>query len=379
MALPRIDRTQDARLTSLINSMADGVIAVDRYTNVVMYNGAALNILDVNGSIDNKPLDKVLSIVDKNNQPVDIIEYVRGIHTPTTSELFRLNYGDGSTINLFLSVSPVMRGYGGAHRQNGSVIVLRDITRQKSLEEERDEFISVVSHELRTPIAIAEGNISNAQFIAGKAGDIEQVKKALHDAHEQVLFLADMINDLATLSRAERGKLAVEVESINVHDFVQELLTSYSKDAEKKDLFLKTELDSKLELLFSTSLYVREILQNFVTNALKYTETGGITIGAKPGENGVIFTVTDTGIGISKSDQEKVFDKFFRAEDFRTRQASGTGLGLYVTLKLAKLIHAEISVTSELNHGSTFTVYIPNLQKQKTAATSGAASAVSPA
>jgi two-component system, OmpR family, phosphate regulon sensor histidine kinase PhoR len=377
MAQPRIDRTQDARLTSLINSMADGVIAVDRYTNVVMYNGAALNILDVNGSIDNKPLDKVLSVIDKNNQPVDIIEYVRGIHTPTISESFRIAYADGSTINLFLSVSPVMRGYGGAHRQNGYVIVLRDITRQKSLEEERNEFISVVSHELRTPIAIAEGNISNAQFIAGKTGNIQQVKKALHEAHEQVLFLADMINDLATLSRAERGKLAVEVESINVHDFVQELLASYSKDAEKKGLYLRAELDPRLELLFSTNLYVREILQNFVTNALKYTESGGITISAKPGTNGVIFTVTDTGIGISKSDQEKVFDKFFRAEDFRTRQASGTGLGLYVTLKLAKLIHAEISVQSELNHGSTFTVFAPNLQN--TEVTSGAANAVSPA
>jgi len=377
MSLPRIDRTQDARLTSLINSMADGVIAVDRYTNVVMYNGAALNILDVNGSIDNKPLDKVLNVIDKNNQPVDIIEYVRGIHTPTSSEAFRISYADGSAINLFLSVSPVMRGYGGAHRQNGHVIVLRDITRQKSLEEERNEFISVVSHELRTPIAIAEGNISNAQFIADKTGDIEQVKKALHDAHEQVLFLADMINDLATLSRAERGKLAVEIESINVHDFVQELLASYSKDAEKKGLYLHAELDPRLELLLSTSLYVREILQNFVTNALKYTETGGITIGAKPGDNGVMFTVSDTGIGISKSDQEKVFDKFFRAEDYRTRQASGTGLGLYVTLKLAKLIHAEISVKSELNHGSTFTVFTPNLQKTQT--TADVATAVSPA
>ena len=362
----------DARLTSLINSMADGVIAVDRFTNVVMYNGAALNILDSNSSIDHQPLDKVLKVVDKNNQPVDIVEYVRGSHTATTTENFRIAYSDGSTINLFLSVSPVISGYGGKHRQTGSVLVLRDITRQKSLEEERDEFISVVSHELRTPIAIAEGNISNAQFVAEKTGDIEQVKKALHDAHEQVLFLADMINDLATLSRAERGKLAVEVENINVHDFVTELQTSYTAAAEKKGLYLHIELDPKLELLKSTSLYVREILQNFITNSIKYTEQGGITIGAKPGENGVLFTVTDTGIGISKSDQEKVFDKFFRAEDFRTRKASGTGLGLYVTLKLAKLVHAEISLDSVLNHGSTFSVYIPNLQSSaaKTPATS---------
>lgn len=359
------DRSGNARLTSLINSMADGVIALDRLANVVMYNGAALNILDVNGSIDGKLLDKVLKVIDKNNQPVNILEYVRAIKIPTTDESLRLNYADGSTINLFLSVSPVVQGYASGHRQNGYVIVLRDITRQKSLEEERDEFISVVSHELRTPIAIAEGNISNAQFVAEKTGDINQIKKALHDAHEQVLFLADMINDLATLSRAERGKLAVEVETINIPDFVSELQTSYEKDADKRGLTLRTTVDPKVTTLASTSLYVREILQNFITNALKYTEHGSVTVAAKPGDNGITFTVTDTGIGISKSDQEKVFDKFFRAEDYRTRKANGTGLGLYVTLKLAKLIHADISLTSELNHGSTFTVFVPNLATKK--------------
>jgi two-component system, OmpR family, phosphate regulon sensor histidine kinase PhoR len=76
----------------------------------------------------------------------------------------------------------------------------------------------------------------------------------------------------------------------------------------------------------------------------------------------VEFAVSDTGIGISKSDQERVFDKFFRSEDYRTRQSNGTGLGLYVTIKLARLIHAEISLDSELNKGSTFTIFIPNLR-----------------
>lgn len=350
---------------SLINSMADGVIAVDRFTNVVLYNGAALNILDLNSSMNGQPLDKILKPSDKNGQPVDIIDYVRKIKIPTVDESLRLTYEDGSTINLYLSVSPVVPGYGGTHRQSGYVLVLRDITREKSLEEERDEFISVVSHELRTPIAIAEGNISNAQFVAEKTGDPEQIKKALHDAHEQVLFLADMINDLATLSRAERGKLNVEVENINVHDFVQELVTGYQKQAEKRGLKLSARLDPHLELLASSSLYVREIMQNFITNSLKYTEHGSVTVSAKPREGGVEFAVHDTGIGISKSDQEKVFDKFFRAEDYRTRKASGTGLGLYVTMKLARLIHAEISLESELNHGSTFTIFIPNLQQIK--------------
>jgi signal transduction histidine kinase len=107
---------------------------------------------------------------------------------------------------------------------------------------------------------------------------------------------------------------------------------------------------------------VREILQNFITNALKYTEKGSVVVGAKPVKDGVLFTVSDTGIGISKSDQERVFDKFFRSEDFRTRATSGTGLGLYVTMKLARIVHAEVSLESELNHGSTFSIFIPNLQ-----------------
>lgn len=112
----------------------------------------------------------------------------------------------------------------------------------------------------------------------------------------------------------------------------------------------------------SAKLYVREILQNLITNALKYTEEGSVTISAMAASGGVAFSIADTGIGISKTDQEKVFDKFFRSEDFRTRASSGTGLGLYVTIKLARLIHAELDLTSELNKGSTFTVFFPNLQ-----------------
>ncbi|HEY1835398.1 MAG TPA: ATP-binding protein [Candidatus Saccharimonadales bacterium] len=354
-------RIEHGRLTSLINSMADGVIALDRHLKIAMYNGAALNVLDLNSSIDGKAIGKVLRPIDKNNQPVDIGELIKGTKTPATNRDLRLQYEDGSVINLYLNIAPVRTGYG-RDGHGGYVLQLRDITREKSLEEERDEFISVVSHELRTPIAIAEGNISNAQFIVNKTTGIAAVKQALKEAHEQVLFLADMINDLATLSRAERGKLTVDVEPINVHELSLELAESYKADAKAKGLQLKTDLDPKLELLQSSKLYVREILQNFITNALKYTEKGNVTIGARPAKTGVEFWVSDTGIGISHSDQEKIFDKFFRSEDFRTRKSGGTGLGLYVTMKLARLLHAEISVDSKLNHGSTFTIFIPNLR-----------------
>lgn len=348
------------RLTSLINSMADAVIAVDRDGDVVLYNGAALNILDINATMENKPLDDVFAPIDADNQPVVVSELIKDIKTATVSRDYRLRYADGSLINLYVSIAPVHLGYG-RRGEHGFVLIFRDITREKSLEEERDEFISVVSHELRTPIAIAEGNISNAQFLADKSGADATFVKALDEAHRQTLYLADMINDLSTLSRAERGVLQVDAEPINAHDLIDELSKSYSAQAEAKGLGLTVEADPKLEMLYSGKLYVREILQNYITNAIKYTETGSVTIGAESQPKGVRFWVRDSGIGISKSDQEKVFDKFFRSEDFRTRQNNGTGLGLYVTLKLIKLLHAEVKLESELNKGSTFSVYFPNL------------------
>lgn len=348
------------RLTSLINSMADAVLAVDEKMKVVLYNAAALNLFDVNTIRAGSPLDNLLKVVDKDNQPHGVEEMVRAATVPVTSRDLLLPYDDGSQINLYLSIAPVHLGYG-EKGPRGYVLLLRDITREKSLEEERDEFISVVSHELRTPITIAEGNISNAQFIVDKAGDLTAIKQALKEAHAQVIFLADMINDLSTLSRAERGTLNVEVDKINVHDLVTELVTSHQPDAATKGLALQAVLDHKLQLLHSSRLYVREILQNFITNAIKYTAKGRVVVHARAVPKGVSFSVEDTGIGINHGDQERVFDKFFRSEDYRTRQASGTGLGLYVTMKLARLVHAKISLESELDKGSTFTIFVPDM------------------
>jgi len=349
------------RLMSLINSMGDAVIAVNDNANIVLYNAAALNIFDTNKSLVGTALHDILKITDKNNQPIDLREYILSCKTQQTNRDFRFTYPDDTVINIFLSVAPVKLGWGSKGRQ-GYVLLIRDITREKSLEEERDEFISVISHELRTPIAISEGETSNALLIAKKHGANIQVLDAIEQAHEQILFLSDMVNDLSTLSRAERGKLEVEVEKINTHDLLQELKASYQQQTDGKGLKLFVEHDPKITMLNSSKLYVREILQNFITNAIKYTEAGSVSIAAHQTDNGVRFEVSDTGIGISQPDQQRVFDKFFRSEDYRTRASNGSGLGLYVTIKLARLIHADIDIKSQLDHGSTFIIQIPNLK-----------------
>lgn len=356
-----IHNVEHERLLSLVNSMADGVIATDQHLKVVVTNGAALNVLDTNDSLKGRLLQNVFKPYDKNNQPVDIEQLVTSLKVPTTSRDYYLKFNDGSIVKLYISIAPVHLGYGEKGRR-GFVVLLRDITREKSLEEERDEFISVVSHELRTPLAITEGNISNAQYVAESTKDIDTIKQALKDAHNQVLYLSHLVNDLATLSRAERGKLTVDITAIDSNDLLSQLKSAYEKQAVDKGLKLIVHSETTQKPLYSSELYVREILQNFITNALKYTQKGSVTISAESKAKGTEFKVSDTGIGISKSDREKLFDKFFRSEDYRTRQTSGTGLGLYVTLKLARLIHADIDVHSRLNEGSVFTVFIPNLQ-----------------
>ena len=355
-----VSTLEHERLVSLINSMADGVIAVDENQIIAIYNGAALNILDVNSDLKGKCISKYLKLHDPLDRPVLIKSLIKHTDTQLTNRDLKLIYPNGEKINLYISIAPVHLGFG-ISGQRGHVVLLRDITHEKSLEEERDEFISVVSHELRTPIAIAEGNISNAQLIVQKESSVpQQVEDSLKAAHDQILFLSGMINDLSTLSRAERGKLSTEIEPINVVDLLNSLVKNYETSAKEKGLSLTLHTDANLSLLKSSLLYVREILQNFITNAIKYTEHGDVTISAKNKDNGVVFEVSDTGIGISKTDKQKVFDKFYRSEDYRTRQSSGTGLGLYITTKLASLLHAQVNIESELNKGSTFSIFVPN-------------------
>lgn len=350
------------RLISLINTMADAVVAIDQEQRIVLSNAAALDILDSNSQLDGKLLTNVLAPKDASNNPVDVSAVVRECKTQYATRDWKLYYSDEDSVSLYVSIAAVQVGFGEGSN-SGWVIVLRDITREKSLEEERDEFISVVSHELRTPIAITEGNIGNAEYVFQKSGlQSPEIGQALKEAHDQVNFLSGMINDLATLSRAERGKLQVEIESINPHEFCEVLARNYQTSAAAKNLRLNLDLDPSLELLQTSKLYLREILQNFITNAIKYTQKGSVTLAARNIANGIEFSVIDTGIGISKSDQRRIFDKFFRSEDFHTRAENGTGLGLYVTMKLTRLIHAQIRLESSPGNGSTFILSVPNLR-----------------
>jgi signal transduction histidine kinase len=265
-------------------------------------------------------------------------------------------------MRLEVTYSPIRGSYSRSKKasvEDGYMLILRDVTKAKSLEEERDEFISVVSHELRTPITIAEGTLSNVQVMMGRPDIAESVlKQSVATAHEQIIFLAKMVNDLSTLSRAERG-VADAPESIEVRSLVNDLFNEYAPQAKAKKLHFDLDLDPHLGEVVASRLYLHELLQNFITNSIKYTREGGITLVVARKDNEIKFEVKDTGIGISKSDQGKIFQKFYRSEDYRTRETGGTGLGLYVAVKLSKKLGTKIEMKSRLNHGSSFSFTLP--------------------
>jgi PAS domain S-box-containing protein len=348
---------QRDRLLTLVNGIGDAVISTDEHGVIKVYNAAALSLLDTNENLNGKTLDTVLNLYDESNAPISLTDTLQGMKTALARRDLVQKFDDGEYINLYMNLAPIRANYQ-ENAPQGYIIVMRDITKEKSLEEERDEFISVVSHELRTPIAIAEGDVSNAQLMLKKGADKKTAAEALARAHEQVMYLAKMINDLSTLSRAERG-VADEPEEINVRTLMQELYNEYSPQAEAKGLKFDLDLGAKLDSIHVSRLYFVEILQNLITNAIKYTQEGSVKLSAHQHGGIITFSMEDSGIGISKSEQKKIFGKFYRAEDYRTRETTGTGLGLYVVSKLSRKLKTHVDVKSRLNHGSTFSLDLP--------------------
>jgi len=359
--LPDNQSLDAGRLNSLINNMSDAVIAVDNEYKITLYNASALNLIDSNKTIVDKKIYEVLNLTDKDNHKVNIKPLFQDLKQVLTSRDYKILYPiDDSSINISLTIAPVHSGFN--KQSGGYIVTMRDITLEKSLDDERDEFISVVSHELRNPIAIAEGNLSNALFSIDNGKNNNDLRNEIEQSHKQIIFLTELINDLTNLARAENNKNLSGTEIIKANELITELASEYTPKADEKNLNIKTKIDPNLESIHSSKLYVKEILQNFITNAIKYSDKGTILIAAKMNGNGISFSVSDDGIGISKADEDKVFNKFFRSGDYRTSKVSGTGLGLYIAAKLAKILSGKITLSSTINHGSTFTLFVPDLK-----------------
>jgi signal transduction histidine kinase len=257
-------------------------------------------------------------------------------------------------VDLDISVTPVEIS-GKAHEY---ILVCEDISKERSLEEQRTGFISVASHELRTPLAILEAALSSV--LRTKEPIPQTLQPVIEQAHRSAMQLSDMVKDLTVLAQAQNDNLPVSLTQIHADQLLTQCINDFAPQADQSGLTLAKEVDEKTPLVLSTESHIREILQNYITNALKYTPKGTVTLKAEPAKNGgVLFSVKDQGIGISLGDQKLLFTKFFRAENYLTQRTGGTGLGLYLCMELAERLGARVWAKSVPGEGSTFFLEIP--------------------
>ncbi len=350
-------QSERRQLESLVNSLGDGVVAVNSNGLIGLANKAADNLLG-SGEMIGRSFDEAVELYDGQDKRVLIFD--KGPPQRETSRDDLVRKTGSEKISLEIRLTPFEVG----GQPQGTIIFARDITKQKSLEDERDEFISLASHELRTPLALAEGNLSLA--MAPNAGQLnDKQTELLKKTYRHVRHLSAIVADITTLDQADKGLLDVELERIDVGEIVKNLVADYHQRAIDKGVSLTFQVDRGTKPIVSSKFRLVEILTNFLTNSIKYTSKGGSAVlkVAPDSRGGVVISVSDTGVGISATDRQKIFDKFYRSEDYHTRETEGTGLGLYIVKKLASRLGGEVWLESELGKGSTFYLRVPEYSK----------------
>jgi hypothetical protein len=259
---------------------------------------------------------------------------------------------------------------------SGVIIVFRDITKEKAEEREQAEFISTASHEMRTPVASIEGYLGLAlnpqtSQIDAKARDF------ITKAHESAQHLGRLFQDLLDVSKAEDGRLSNLPKVIDIVPYIHDIVQGLIPKAEAKGLQLtyKPMADTgsgqkQIAPIYYVNLdndHIREVTNNLVENAIKYTPAGTVVVDISGTDDTVTISIQDSGIGIPAEDIPHLFQKFYRVDNVDTRQIGGTGLGLYLCRRLAETMGGRLWLESEYRKGSTFFLELPRIDSSKAA------------
>ena len=253
-----------------------------------------------------------------------------------------------------------------AGKTSGAVIVLHDITDLRKLERVRRDFVANVSHEFKTPLTAIQGFAET--LLAGALDDAQNRGRFLEIIVEHSRRLARLTDDLLKLSKMDADRLELEISDTSVTQFVATCIETAQRRAAEKQLELIVQIPDGLPNIATDRRRLAEVLQNLLDNAIQYTLPGGqITLSAVHSAREVIFTVSDTGIGIPKADQPRIFERFYRVDAARSREVGGTGLGLAIAKHLVEVHGGRLWVDSEIGQGSQFHFSIPDYEEERTA------------
>jgi len=244
---------------------------------------------------------------------------------------------------------------GGGRR--GVVVVVHDVSDLRRLENVRRDFVANVSHELKTPLAVIKGFVET--LLDGALHDEENGERFLGRIDANVDRLTHLVTDLLSLAHIESRGGSIEKRAVDWCWIVEEVLERHQAVAERKGLDLVPSLSDGPFRVLGDGEAMTQVLDNLVGNALKYTAEGRIEVSLERAGDRGLLRVRDTGLGIPSGDRERIFERFYRVDKARSRELGGTGLGLSIVKHLVLSMDGEVSVESEIGHGSVFTVSLP--------------------
>lgn len=333
-----------ALLETVLGTMVEGVIVVDRQECVLYVNPAARSLLDIpNRDITGRPLLEVVRSPGIEEGAKAALQ-TRTMHR-AEFEILRKDRA------IALNASPL-----GGDSQRGAVLVLHDVTELRRLERMRREFVSNVSHELKTPLTAIQAYADTLS--EGALDDPEHNRVFLSRIVEQAQRLEDLILDLLRLARIESQQTA-DLRPVLLNEIVSLCVSDHERVAAGKGLQIESRFEVSVTVLGDPE-ELRQVVDNLLDNAIKYTPAGGrVEVALRQDGPSGILEVTDTGIGIPREEQSRIFERFYRVDRARTRAIGGTGLGLSIVKHIVQQFGGDVEVTSELGKGSRFTVRLP--------------------
>jgi two-component system phosphate regulon sensor histidine kinase PhoR len=345
-------KQRNLELEAILNSMINGIIAIDQNKNIILINKFCFEILDLPQDyvVENESMYKII----RNEEIAGLVEQAM---TDGVSQTRELPYVHLDKV-LRIYVNPIL---SSEREIMGSIVVIQDITQIRKLEQMRSDFVSNVSHELKTPLTSIRGFVDTL-----KSGAINQPEQALRfldiiDIESDRLYR--LINDILLLSEIESMNQEPEQTELDLADIVKEVFNILQQKSDEKNLRLVAKIDGSYKLIANRDR-IKQMFINLVDNAIMYTEHGEITIEIQRQGDWTKCIVKDTGIGFSEIHKERLFERFYRADKGRSRNQGGTGLGLSIVKHIVLLYKGKISVESIPGMGSTFEILLPNTQRK---------------
>jgi two-component system, OmpR family, phosphate regulon sensor histidine kinase PhoR len=357
----RMDRTirtltEERNLSSaILGSMVEGVAVVNGAERLVFANQGFADILELD-----VPPQSGSALVEIVRQ-TEMIEAVRQVLAGEPRVEAEIVTGTLRQHYFAATVAAVRAG-----ETSGAVVVLHDITELRKLERVRRDFVANVSHEFKTPLTAIQG--FSETLLAGAIDDPQNRERFLGIILEHSRRLARLTDDLLKLSQMDADRLELEIRRVSVRELIESCLETTQHRAAEKNIRVYVSHAKELPDISGDRRRLAEILQNLLDNATQYTLAGGrITLSADARDTDVIFTVSDTGIGIPKADQSRIFERFYRVDAARSREAGGTGLGLAIAKHLVEVHGGRIWVDSEIGQGSQFHFSVPIFDPERAA------------